>query len=248
MKHIARTLLIGIISFPTFLHAAEIHGLLEVGEGWLQGYTQIPRGGDYHSTSFHRPTYEEMGLDYNPLIHANASFSHCHGFLFVDYIRLTPHQTFTLSENLLTHSFFIPSGTSMDTYVHYNWYQLGLGYDTQNRFESWQWQFYLAANLLKFHYHFWTPRAKSDRSFNLFDTTIGFNTNKALSPHWKMNIEVDVSLPLTQLTLFNAGIGLSYYYARLMIGALYIDYEDHQNIPNHLRYQLAPYVSIGLGF
>lgn len=255
MKKTAWMLSIGILLFSPYLYSWQTTLLVEAGGGWLHGYTQIPRGGDFATTSYHRPSFNELGLSHDPFLHIETELSHGHGFIFCDYFRFTPHEDSTLSQDLRSHSFLIPAGTPLDVRVHYNWYQTGIGFNTLHYFKTWQLQPTLAANIVKFNYCFWAPVAKSRRYLDLVVPTFGLKAQHTLSTKWELEIGGETSTPMGRLTLANAEIGLNYTLAstrygsfspRMMLGIIHIDYQDQQKIPNHFRYKLAPYLSFGI--
>lgn len=256
MKKIAWMLLTGSL-LPFSLYSWQTELLVAAGGGVLQGYTQIPRGGDFATTSYQRPSFDELGLTHDPFVHIEAKLSHQRGFVFCDYFRFTPHQDSTLSKDLRSHSFLIPAGSPLDVRVHYNWYQTGIGFNTLDYFETWQFQPTIAANFVKFNYRFWAPTAKSRRHFDLMVPTFGLRAQHPLSRKWELEIEGETSTPMGRLTLANAEIGLNYIltstrygalFPRMMLGIIHIDFQDQQKIPNHFRYKLAPYLSFGIRF
>jgi hypothetical protein len=257
LKTLARMLFIGTLISSSNLYAIHMEGSLESGIGHLQGYTQIPKGGNLNSTSLERPSFDEMGLQHNVFFHADVSLHVRSFFAFVDYYRFTPSKNFTLDNSLITHSLFIPAGSTMDVSVHYNWYQGGLGYQTENLLDQWQLQFTLAANWFKLHYDFWSPIASSSRYFTQVTATAGLDALHALSEHWLIDLSGEVALPLTTLRMLQLGLGFRYLFtpcrsqspfAQLTLGMLYLDFEDRQKLPNHFKYQLAPYVSVAIGW
>lgn len=256
MKKCSGTLLT-LFFITTPLQAWEGSLLLEEGIGKLRGYAQTPRGGDYNTTSEGRPSFEEMGHKYDPFFHSEAALQYQHVWAFVNYFHLTPDNDTLLDNDLLTHSRFIPANTHFDMNVHYNWYQAGLGFDTADYFATWRFKPYVAANWVKYHYGFTSPVAHSHRDFNLMTATMGVKIEHCLSIGWLLDANAEVALPISELELFDASIGLNYTFLigqhfgirpRASLGMIYIDYEDLQKIPNHLRYQSTPYAALGLNF
>lgn len=254
-KCTATLILVCCISTPTLAWENSI--LLEGGMGKLRGFTQTPKGGDYNTTSENRPSFEEIGHTHDPFFHAEVTSHYEKIWGFVNYIHLTPANETCLDTDLLTHSRFIPATTPFEMNVHFNWYELGIGFDTADIFPRWQIQPYLAVNWLKYFYGFSSPVNNSHRDFNLLAASAGLKIEGQVAKGWLMDAKVDITLPLSELELLEASMGLNYtfstnpHYAirsRASIGGLYIDYEDRQNIPNHIRYQSSPYAAIGLVF
>lgn len=249
--------LLALLSIISPLHAWEGSLLLEEGIGKLRGFAQTPQGGDYNTTSERRPSFKEMGHEYDPFFHGEATIQYQHVWTFVNYFHLTPDTQTHLDNDLLTHNRFIPTNSPFDMNVHYNWYQAGIGFDTANYNRTWQFKPYVAANWLKYHYGFSSPIAHSHRDFNLLTATIGVKIEYCLKTCWLIDANAELALPISELELFEGSIGLNYTFLmgqhfgirpRASIGMIYIDYEDLQKIPNHLRYQSSPYASLGLIF
>lgn len=255
-KHIG--IVIATLAFlASVTHAWESEWLIEEAYGNLRGYTQTPKGGNYNTSSEDRPSYEEMGILQDPFLHAKATLYNKHFLAYFEYFRLRPHNDTILAHDLLTHSKFIPAGSPFEMSVHYNWYQLGIGFDSGEYFKHWFMEFSVAANWLKYIYHFSSPFAISARDFNLLAASLGLKVERCLGNNWLFDASAEVSLPLSRLYLINGSAGLSYSFVlnnsilvrpRLSVGGLYLDYEDTQKIPNHLRYQSTPYAALGLTF
>jgi hypothetical protein len=249
--------LILVCGISTSTHAWENSILIEGGIGQLKGFVQTPRGGDYNTTSERRPSFEEIDHRHDPFFHAELTSHYEKIWGFVNYFHLTPANETSLETDLLTHSRFIPATTPFEMNVHFNWYELGIGFDTAEIFSRWKIQPYLAANWLKYYYGFSSPVHDSHRNFNLLAGSAGLKVEGKVAKDWLIDAKVDITLPLTELELFEASVGLNYTFSphphcairsRASLGSLYIDYEDRQKIPNHIRYQSSPYAALGLIF
>lgn len=244
-----------LLFFASISHASwEGSLLLEEGWGALHGYTQIPKGGSFGSTSTERPSFNEMDLSHNPLFHARCTFARSHAFLFSDYYRFTPQQDTYLNYDLLTHSQFIPAGRSFFATVHYNWYQIGFGWDTPVSSSQWHIKPSIGIDWLKFMYHFIALPIESRRHFNLLTGSAGLAFEFPLRPQWPIEISGKASLPVSRLQLYTLALASHYampltshvvFCPRLSLGVIYLDYRDGQIIPNHFRYEMAPYASLG---
>lgn len=228
--------------------------LLEEGWGALHGYTQIPKGGSYETTSNERPSFNEIDLSHNAIFHAQGILQYKQAFTAFNYYRFTPSQNTFLDYDLLTHSQFIPAGSPFAATIHYNWYQLGWGWELKEYSPQWFFRPALAIDWLKFMYHFEAPTAQSRRQFNLLTASLHFQVEHVINPKWQIHASGGASLPFSRLQLYTASLGSQYtlpltqyiaFYPRLTIGGIYVDYEDGQIIPNHFRYEMAPYVSLG---
>lgn len=241
--------------FPGFAFAWQTTLFLEEGIGRLKGYTQTPRGGDYNTTSLERPSYDDVGVSTDLFFHGEIALSHRYLFAFVDYYELKAEGAKALDHDLLTHSKFIPHGFSFDMNTKYDWFQAGFGFDSRHLFDNWRIKPRVAANWLKYSYEFTSPFASSQRSFDLISATLGVNIERYISDCFFIDAFGEISLPVSELRLYDGSIGLNYtvllsskwaFYPRLSVGFLSIDYEDRQNVPNHLSYQNAPYIALGI--
>jgi len=246
-----------MVLFPILAHAWQANIMVEEGFGKLHGYVQTPRGGDYNTTSEQRPSYKDVGVSFDTFFHSEIALSHSHVFAFIDYFYLSTESGKALSDDLLTHSRFIPAGYSFDMKVRYHWYQFGLGFDSESWFEKWRIAPRVAANWLNYLYEFSSPVAQSERGFNLMSATVGLKIERFLNPCLSIDAFGEISIPVSELELFDASIGVNYtvtvnrhinLYPRLSVGILSMDYEDLQKVPNHFLYQSAPYLAFSLNF
>lgn len=233
----------------------QAYGFGSVSYNNVEGFIQTPRGGDLNTTSYRRPSFEEMNIIHDNPYFFGMGLQYCDYFSEVKYIHINPKGSTTLQENLLTHAQFIPEGQYIDLHLEYDWYVLGFGKHFSDKDRKWQISPLLDLNFLKFHYEFCSGSIKSARNYSLVGLDIGLNIQHALSRFWFWDLEAKATLPLSNLKIQMASVGLNYklpfsskvtLIPRLSIDAFTIDYQDEQLIPNHFRYEAREQVSFKL--
>lgn len=230
-----------------------IQGNYEYGK--LSGFAQTPRGGDYGTTSFHRPSFDEMDTSTNGFYSFGAGLKYNDYFTLFEYCHLHSQGENNLSQNLITHGQTIPQGRHFMMNIEYDWYRLSWGKDFSVNFDNrWVVTPSLRANLLKYHYHFDAMPNQSSRTFNLANIDLGLKLEYFLTTFISSYLQANYALPLSHLQIRSANIGVSYRFIsqhltltpKIALGFLQLDYQDEQNVPNYIRYKLAPQGLIGL--
>ncbi len=247
---------LGIITlffFLSTLMAREVSLYGNFSGGALQGFTQTPQGGTNGTTSFHRPSFDELHIHHDKFYTLGATFFSDNYFLLFDYYNFTPKGNTVLSEALTTHGKFIPAGSAFAASLNYHLYTVGFGMPfkiSHLEFLSW-----LEVNLLKYHYEFSAFPISSARNFNVTGVNFGLKCAYDFSDTLFGDVKISLPIPVTNLTVIGAEIGLNKTVVlnqhlclipRLGLGLLQLDYKDNQPIPNHMRYTNAPYISLGL--
>lgn len=97
--------------------------------GTIDGYVQIPKGGQFGTTSEKRPEFDELGID--NISYPELSFT-AKWDKFSVYYALN-HKTFkgnsTLKKDLITHNTQLYAGEKINTKHKYVFHRFGLGYD-----------------------------------------------------------------------------------------------------------------------
>ncbi len=227
----------------------------EDGKARVNGYAQTPKGGSAETTSFRRPSFAELGIKRNSLYHFAINLQHNDYFFNLDYLHLNPHGSDSLSQDLLTHSQFIPTKSEFGLNVEYDWYRFALGKNFYFSDKKWRIAPALLAEWLKYHYSFTAPPLGSSRSFTLLASSFGLQIHREFDKKFSGDIAATYTLPLSNLKLSTLSFALNYALVitprlfiipRITLGWLTIDYEDEQLVPNHIHYTATPYGTIGL--
>jgi len=135
MWHLGTVFLVGIIAFgfdqvwtqdpaETGFHAS-LDG--EFRYGSIQGFRQIPRGGDVGSTSSERPKFDEMGINQAAIGAPSLTlgWNNHNIYALARLIRLSGSDV--LDTTLISNGTTFPAGTHVSSNMRLDWY--GLGYD-----------------------------------------------------------------------------------------------------------------------
>ncbi|MGD9592534.1 MAG: hypothetical protein AB7V32_08450, partial [Candidatus Berkiella sp.] len=239
------------ISFgvQAFTFEGRLFGSVATSE--VGGFVQIPQGGSDGSTSYQRPSLNELRIIHNNFYTLGTLLSFNEYDLFFHFSRYAPHGNALLNETLLTHGKVINAGQVLATFLKYDYYVLGLG----KRFYHERWTIFpfLQVNFLKFHYEYASFPIKGARTFNVSGSNLGLKIAYQLTHAISADLTMTPPLPITNFTQseiefgINKLIPLSSHLALLPRFSLVLqqfDYEDNQGVPNHIRIQNAPYGKI----
>lgn len=234
------------ISFAAWVNYANIN----------YSFIQIPAGGAPGSTSANRPTFDQLGIknntNYNIRIHANWDVWGVYSMY--NYNRPKGHSV--LSQNLLTHSLYLPAGTAVSANTRFDLYRLGLTYNLA--LSNKQWQIYPLAEgtLLAFNYNLQSSAATTQRGFNQATVRFGIGGKYHFTPKLVWDFEVASSIPrMLNLDVKTANTHLDYSIFQtqsqstsIFAGIAYtrIDFTDRQTVPNHICLVEWPSSEIGL--
>jgi hypothetical protein len=257
LKKLNTWIFLTLVLSPFCATALELTLTTALGAGALEGYTQIPKGGNFGTSSFKRPTYQENNLNHDDFYQVGLQLSQDGYFCEGMYERLHPIGQTTLSQTLTTHAQTIPASRPFAMQVQFNWYTLGFGkiFNIQNT--AFRLTPRLDANWLQFKYNFLAYPNQSQRAFTLLNVSAGLMIETSLNRAACLYLEGKATLPLSNLWILNIEAGYNYFIdvhrhlklvPSLALGVLTIDYEDEQPFPNHIRYVNSPYAKIGLKF
>lgn len=222
--------------------------------GSIKGFTQIPRGGDYFSTSYNRPTFEEVDLNRNFYWGIDFGLKYKVLKVFFEFDKIKAEKRNRLDIPLASHGQFMPAGVQFKPCVHYDWYRLGVGKAFNSTNKKWELTPLLIGNFLRFRYAFYSWPSASSRGFNLVTGGFGLDASYQISPKIKLHAFGSSTLPLSNLTLYQALFAIEYtliqtpalkLLPRIGIEIFEVDYRDEQNIPNYFRYEAKPHIMVG---
>ena len=176
----------------TLPKAYKVRGYLNYGE--IDGFVQIPKGGQFGTTTVERPTFDELGIN-------NITFPELR--LQAEWDKLITYMEFRykvfdgngrLEKDLTSHSKFIPAGSSMYTKHKYISYNLGVGYNI-SKFD----RFTLipvaefSANDFEYRYSATTPEDRnisSKRSFGWGQLNFGLNSSYQFTDKYSLEFNM----------------------------------------------------------
>jgi hypothetical protein len=244
---------LGLLSHP--LHAA-MKTFIYANESYdrVHGFIQTPQGGSIGTTSLGRPTFDELNIHHDHFYALGAAVQFDDYFALFDYHHFSPHGSTILNQSLMTHAKFIPVGSSFEMSMDYDLFTIGFGkhFHFSNH---WTVSPALLANLLNYHYEFYSPPLSSARSFSLVGVDLGVKVQYDFTKKFAVDFMGAISLPVSNTDLYAADLGLSYrlrpshhvhIIPRIALGYFQLDYKDEQTIPNHICYTGFPTVSFGV--
>ena len=223
--------------------------------GKVGGYAQTPKGGNVGTTSFKRPTFDELGIHHDDFYDVLLRAKHDTWGMFGQFRHLSPSKNGTTDSFLITHNQSIPDNSPINGNISYRWYQVGL--TKTFGLGNWHVTPELTGNYMHYRYQFTAPLKGSIREFGLSNVALGLTAEYAFTQKLSAHLIAKGSIPLFNLTHYEGAIRLSYAILEkdsfslrpfIGIGALYIDEEDSQTIPNHNRYENIPYGAFGVNF
>jgi hypothetical protein len=240
------------LSLHTSTPASEPYQVdVSVRGGPVSGYLQTPAGGAPGTSDHERPTFDELDID--DVVYAGiAAFlplsERTRIYVGGEWIDMS--SSGTLDEPLISRVPF-PAGASFDATVAFDWYRLGL----EHRIDLAGPRFRIAPKVelavLEFDYELRTPDQSADRAYAKPAARVGVELTWRASDAVGLSLEGSASLPYPDTMPMIATTG-GRIEARLVdtddlavllfagAGLLYIDYEDSQDLPNHIHLEIAP--------
>ncbi len=234
-------------SFQSFVYGS-------LSYGFVDGFIQTPRGGSLGTTSYRRPTLDELN------IHKDNFYTFGVGFILNDYAATFNYNHFSpkgetlLTQNLITHANFIGVGNVFTSELDLELFSFGFG-KSFHLFQDWVLTPLLILNVLKYHYEFDSALCNSSRTFNVVGFDAGLKAQYFFTTAFSTDIQVAIPIPGFNFTAGSIDMGINMAFTvsdhisvipRLAIGMLRMDYKDHQEIPNHIRYTNAPFGTFGV--
>jgi hypothetical protein len=211
--------------------------------GPISGFVQIPAGGQAGTTSYHQPTFKDLGIKRN---------NNYDLFLGLNWRRLTFYGGYqnirlsgatTLNKTIITHNVTIPTGSYIKPKVTLDWMRLGAQYNFLLN-DKWTIAPQLEAVVMDFDYRI--PNYITPRSFKPAAARIGIYSNYDFNQKIALDGDVASAIPVFHLNIINANVRLKYTLftkqkitTKIFAGAgyLYIRFKDQQPTPNYILYR-----------
>ncbi len=241
---------------------------LEVGSslnwGPVKGYLQTPAGGTPGTSDIKRPTLEELNIDDATFGDYWARVTRGRHRLEVgtQLIQLSESRnetgagTGTLAEPLMSRTLF-SAGEAFRSEVSFDWYRAGYAYGLVDREQGWSLWPRVEFAMLDFIYELETDDTTIERSYSKFTPRLGGELSYRWGGGAEISLDLASSIPVSNTpTIMTAMLegSIPLYSGDLLkelrlfagTGWLYIDYEDNQELPNHLRLETTPRLTVGL--
>lgn len=226
--------------------------------GWVDGFLQTPAGGEPGSSSLRRPTLEELGIDDAFFYDVQATVRWRHLELSAGWQGMGLDGSGTLSETLVSRDQVFAAGTRVHSQTDLDWFRVGAGW----RFEALEgrlaWVPRVELAVMDFSYELSGGGQAVDRSYAKGALRLGMEGRYRFNRVTSLFLDLGGSLPLSntpQIATVTGGVQFDLWpgqrrvhpLAYLGVGAQRIDYEDNQELPNHIRVDVTPYLTAGLG-
>lgn len=222
--------------------------------GLPSGFIQIPAGGHPGSSSKGRPDFDELNI-------RRDNFYDLYGQVYWDkfgvygrYRYLRPSATST-SIGMITHNVPVAPGTGVRMNTKFDTYYFGLKYDVFSPGLKFSPRIEYA--MMDFRYRFrLSTGVNSSRAFKGGTFRVGADFSHHLDDarYWKFslaasipnlnNLEIyDIDVTYNHLLYHDGVLRVEGY---LGIGAMYLEFEDKQPMPNHIKVEAYPMFKAGL--
>ena len=225
--------------------------------GAIDGFMQTPAGGRPGTSSNRRPTFKELGIDevifYDTRLDVRWK-DHLTVFGGYEFVRLDGSGR--LSDPLVSRGVTFPSGERARTDDQFDWYRAGLAWNFKLLDGKLDVMPKVEFALFDFRYSLSSASASVSRSYIKGCPRLGIESHYALNRWMSLDFEGAAALPLSNTPqIASVGAASNFHLLpesrqvrpALFIGTgmQWIDYEDNQTLPNHVRAEIVPYISAG---
>jgi hypothetical protein len=231
---------------------------LSVNWAQMSGYAQTPTGGQPGTSDLERPTLDELNMNDGFFYDLTLSrrFGRNEVYLGGQLIRLTGNGI--LEQALITRIPFAAE-QPFDSDLQFDWMRLGVARWYQLGDLPVWWAVRAEVALLDFGYTFETPSDSIERSYSKLTGRLGLDVQWEITSRLRMEAAAAASIPLSNSPdITTADASLHYQLFKnpgaispelfAGVGMMIIDYEDNQTLPNHVRLEAKPIVSLGVEF
>lgn len=231
----------------------------------INGFNQIPRGGENESSSYKRPNFNELNIRNKAYHTLGIGAEYKSWQVLYSHAAIHLEKNAILNQSLFTHGKSLPIDTLYHFNIALNKHQVRI--DKQfYPFKNKEVNMYLKSSVdwLAYHYHFYplesivqSPAPSSYREFTNLSLSIGTEVRYQWHPYFSSSIFFSSSLPKFHLQIVETKLiqrfhfidkSLSKLTPYVGISYLKIDLEDNQGLANHLRYIAKPYFFSGVEF
>lgn len=233
--------------------------------GKINGFVQIPKGGQYGTTSKERPDFQELGINhiYYPEITISTKWNKFSMSLHGKY------ETFkgksTLKKDLTSHNISIPEGSSFKTKHKYAYYGLNFYYDIFTT-ERWKMTSGFGINVFDFNYEFSAVNKegnvitnKDSRKFHAGIPMIGLTTSYQFTEKSKIIFSLNSNIPMKSVKQYlDTSLLISYNLYKnnerelnLLGGIGYEKWkfrDSQKEMQNYMKHSISPVYKIGLEY
>src|SRR5882672_1866577 len=227
--------------------------------GPVDGFLQTPAGGNPGSSSHHRPTLDELDIHDAVFYDVVGSIDWHRLRLFAGYEAISLDGDSVLAQSLVSRDVTFPAGTAVRSSTELNWLRVGAGWKFDFADQHLELVPKAELALLDFSYQLSGGGQGVSRSYAKGCVRLGLESRYRFNRTVSLSLEAAASLPLSntpQIAVLSGGfqfdpLPATWRYRPTFFvggGAQRIEYEDNQELPNHFRIDMGPFVTAGLGF
>ena len=223
--------------------------------GPINGYIQIPAGGNPGSTSSRRPTLHELGIDDAAFWNVTLRLRYGQFVALGGYTGLELDSSGTLTEPLVSHDVAFAAGSPFKHSTGLNTGFFGGGYRFDFDGGRLQLMPRIDVAIFDFSYLLESPGARAARAFSDAAVRLGAEGSWTLGHGFAVELSGVGSLPIGQMPQLAEVTGrISYALfpsgpvrAKLFLGTggRWIDFKDGQEMPNHIHVSSGPLLTGG---
>lgn len=223
----------------------------------VDGFLQTPAGGAPGTSSYRRPSLKELNIDDVDVYDVQASMQFDRLQLYAGYQTLKMDSSATLAGDLISRGIAFPAGTQLRSDTEINWIRAGAGWEFNVLPERWTLTPKAELGVLDFNYKLHGGAETAGRRYAQATYRVGLESQYRFNPVVSAVLDAGASLPIPnspQITVlaarleFELGNRKRQLRPLLFLGAgmQRIDYEDEQDLANHIRVEMEPLFTIGL--
>lgn len=227
--------------------------------GKIDGFVQIPKGGQNGTTSIQRPTFKEIGIKHIGFYELNFKTEWKKLVIYTEIKNKTFKGKGKLKNELITHNKKIPANSYIQTNHSYNSYNLGLGY---NIYDNLNLRFTpiieFSATQFKYKYEATSSndtKIASTRKFGYGQINIGFNSSYKFTENYSLEFNTKYGIKYKGVKSYlNLELINNYKITEnlnFLIGLEYQDYhyrDRQKEKQNFMKHKVSPNYKIGLEF
>ncbi len=220
----------------------------------VNGFIQIPNGGQPGTTTLGKPTLSEIGINHDNLWDTQLDVMKNAWGAFLNYQNQEQSGHAVLNQTLVTHGVNFPVGTAVNSKIKFNLFTAGAYYNfTHQQFTI---RPILAVTDLSFYYSLASQSQFTKRDFSQVTPRVGLGLIYQINPKFNVSLTGLSSIPnLEHTAVYSAEAKGDYtfyqtthYSVDAFAGLAYqqITFKDHQTVPNNFHLTNWPMVFVGL--
>ena len=232
---------------PSIVSADEFGFSFKHGYAPISGYLQTPAGGQPGTSDMKRPTFEELDVDAAVYMDIDLYYKSNKYTPYIGLRLMDIDSSGILEKDLTSRGQTFLKGGYFDHETSFNIYRFGTKYDLTYFSPK------IEFALMDFDYQFESAGILVERSYMKSAVRLGAEKTIRIDA-LEIMLEASGSVPFSNtpeiytvttevkywfVEYFNVGVELQYFY---------LDYEDDQNLPNHLRLEMRPAISLFLQY